>query len=404
MSVATPSAASCPISLQALVDGYTDPHGLYDTLRERDRVSYDPASRSWLVTGHAAVRTILADEAFVSDAALAIPALRRSTPRPFVVEAVQKQIIFADGPKQERVQRALLTELARRSDALVPPLRQVALRLAEAGRARGHIDLAREFAIPFSMEAICMILGVPVEQGAELERLERWSTTYANVTSGYLKDDIQDIVRLGDYLRAQHAARGGTPSDDLMGVFMRDGLLDSDEEVVINCMMVFAAGRVTTQKLLSDGLPLLLPEWGAWRQRVPGNPSAARRLTEELLRVVTPTRYVARYAVRDVTLQEGATIRRGQRVVLFLQAANRDPEPFACPHAMQGDRQPNAHLAFGYGPHRCPGAAVARVEIQVALQALLETLAELRPHPTAAPSWDPNPNIGGYASYPCLCA
>ena len=76
---------------------------------------------------------------------------------------------------------------------------------------------------------------------------------------------------------------------------------------------------------------------------------------------------------------------------------------FAAPHSLKADRQPNPHVAFGFGPHRCPGASMARNEIMIALQALLETLAEIRPHPSQPPARDPNPNIGGYTSYRCLC-
>jgi pimeloyl-[acyl-carrier protein] synthase len=270
------------------------------------------------------------------------------------------------------------------------------------------MDLLHDFAVPYSMEAISMILGLPARDPEEMTRLERWSSTYANLTSGYLKGNVNEIGLLGDYIRARVAARAGQPSDDLIGAFMRDAGLDDEEDVVIQCMMAFAAGRVTTQKLLGSGIPLLLPQWSAWRERVRANPSSTRRLTDELLRVVTPTRYVARYAADDVPLESdaaaGAVIRRGQKVVLFLEAANRDPQALRDPHVLHADRQPNPHLAFGFGPHRCPGASVARLEIQVALQALLETLEELRPHPSAPPTWEPNPNLGGYDSYRCLCA
>ncbi len=392
-------------ALRELVEAYREPHGLYDALRAQERISYDPAGRCWLVTGHGAVRKILADERFVSEVGLAAP-----QPAPgrtsFITDSIQKQIIFIDGPKQARVQRAVLVELSRRSESLLAPLHASATALAERARERGRVDLVEDFALPYSMEAISMILGLPLADAAELERLARWTTAYADMTSGYLRVKINDIVQLGDYMRAQVKARGGTPSDDLIGAFMRDGVVDDEEEVVIQCMMAFAAGRVTTQKLLGDGIPLLVPEWGAWRERA--TPSAVRRLTEELLRVVTPTRYVVRYAAADADLGDelpgGAPIRRGEKVVLFLQAANRDGEAFPAPHALEAERQPNPHLAFGFGAHRCPGASVARIEIQTALQALLSTLRELRPDPSSPPTWDPNPNLGGYASFRCLCA
>jgi cytochrome P450 len=400
--------AACPVTLQELVKGYTDPHCLYDGLREHDRVSFDPAGRCWLVSGHGAVRSILGDERFVSDATLASPHLRRGTRRTFIENAIQNQVIFADDGRQARVQRAVLVELSRRSESLAGPLRAAALALAERARERGGMDLIRDFATPFSMQAISLVLGLPVASGEEGDRLERWSSTFADLTSGYLRAEIDDIDLLGEYLRERVAERRGTPSDDLIGAFMRDGGLDGEEDVVIQCMMAFAAGRVTTQKLLGSGVPLLLPAWGAWREQVRQSSSLVRRLTDELLRVVTPTRYLVRYAADEVRFGgddgDGPVIRQGEKLVLFLEAANRDAQAFPDPHTLVGDRQPNAHVAFGFGAHRCPGASLARMEIQVALQALLDTLEELRPHPDTPPTWEPNPNLGGYASYPCLCA
>lgn len=67
------------------------------------------------------------------------------------------------------------------------------------------------------------------------------------------------------------------------------------------------------------------------------------------------------------------------------------------------ERQPNPHVAFGHGPHRCPGASIARAEIKTALEELFETFTDLRPHPSIQPVWDPNPNLGGYTSYLCVC-
>lgn len=406
MSGETASSAVHATSLKGLAEAYTDPHGLYDTLRERERISFDPTSRCWLVTGHESTRKILSDTRFVSDAAVVAPQPRRTLRRSFITDAIQKQAIFTDGARQAAVRRAVLLELARRSDSLLGPLDAAARALAERARERGEMDLLGDFAVPYSMEAISMILGLPVGDPEDMARLERWSTTFANVTSGYVQVDMQEIGLLGEYFRAQVAARGGAPSDDLIGAFLRDGGLEDEDDVAIQCMMAFAAGRVTTQKLLGSGIPLLFPAWSEWRERLRANPASARRLTEELLRVVTPTRYVARYATVDVRFEgenDGATIRRGDKVIIFLEAANRDPQAFPDPHSLQADRQPNPHLAFGSGPHRCPGAAVARIEVQTALQALLETLAVLRPHPSLPPTWEPNPNLGGYASFRCLC-
>lgn len=396
------------ITFKRLVEAYKEPHHLYDRLREGKPVSFDPAARCWVVTGQEEARKILADNRFVSEVALALPEMKRIGRRTFATDAIQKQIIFVDGAKQSKVQRAVLTELARRNEVLTPPLQAAAAALAERARERKEFDLVKDFSIPFTLEAISLILGIPVGTPEEMERLERWSHSYADITSGYLNAKMEDVVQLGEYFRAQVAARGGVPSDDLTGAFMRDGGLDDEDDVVIQCMMAYAAGRVTTQKLLSDGIPLLIPEWDAWRKLVQTTPNAVRRLVEELLRLVTPTRYVARYAAEDIQMPDGAggeaRMKRGERVIIILEAANRDEGAFPSPHTLMADRQPNPHMAFGFGAHRCPGASIARIEIAVALQALFDHLAELRPHPSQPPVWDPNPNLGGYSSYRCLCA
>ncbi|HEV2146999.1 MAG TPA: cytochrome P450 [Longimicrobiaceae bacterium] len=387
---------------------YKDPHGLYDAAREGDGIYFDAAGKCWIVTDHAAARRILSDPRYTSDLSFGDDGARRGGPTSFLQAAIQKQIIFSDGDRHRRVQQVILRESAHKMQEMLPSIRSTACRLLEAAKRRGGFDLIRDFAMPFSLETISLVVGVPTGDPQQVERLAQWSTTYANVTSGFLLVRMQEITALGDYFRELVATRRDARSDDLIGAFLREGVFEDEEDLVINCMMAFAAGRVTTQKLLGDGVPALLPGWGRWREESRRNPGLARRLTDELLRIVTPTRYLARCAMEDVDLSGELpgdhVIRRGEKVFLFLEAANRDPASFAHPHCMAPERQPNPHIAFGFGPHRCPGASIARVEIQIALEALLETFEELVPDPSAPPTWDPNPNLGGFASYRCLCS
>lgn len=167
-------------------------------------------------------------------------------------------------------------------------------------------------------------------------------------------------------------------------------------------MMIFGAGRVTTRKVLSNGLPLLLPEWQRWRSQR-ADASFTRRAAEELLRVVTPTRYLLRCATEDVDLSSAFPgdhlIYEGEKIILFLEAANRDPDVFARPDLFDPDRDSNRQLSFGFGSHYCPGAKLARLEIQIALDLLFEVFPELRAEPSAEPRWNANPNLGGLASF-----
>lgn len=123
--------------------------------------------------------------------------------------------------------------------------------------------------------------------------------------------------------------------------------------------------------------------------------------------MVTPTRYLMREASEDVDLSPlfpgNHLIHRGQRMLLFLEAADYDPAIFSQPEQFTPHRRPNKHVAFGYGPHQCPGATLARVEIQIALEEML-ALPGLCPKPGTCPVWNPNPNLGGFTSNPVVFA
>jgi cytochrome P450 len=394
--------------MAALLGAYQDPHALYDGARARDGLAFDPLGNCWLVTDHRAVRSILEDRRFTSDLRFASGGRARPARRLFIQDVVEKQIVFSDGADQHGAQRVILQQSSRKMQELSGWIRELAAGLLQPLRPRGELDLVADFALPYALRTVCRVFGIPVDDPRLVADLASWSSTMADLTSGYLNIRIQEITLFGEYFRKLVAERRSSPSDDLVSSFLSAGTFEQDEDLVINCMAVFAAGRVTTQKLIGDGVPMLFPEWAAWREMVAENPGMSRRLAEELLRVVTPTRYLGRHATEDVDLSgewgPGHLIRAGQRVVLFLEAANRDPARFPDPHELKWERQPNPHLAFGHGPHRCPGASIARAEIQIALETLLATFETLGPDPSSPPVWDPNPNLGGYRAYPCLCS
>ena len=394
-------------SLMEVVRAYKAPHSLYDELRQNNTPRFDVVSQAWLVTDYTTTRSILNDARFSSELMKETGGRPTSTPVSFLQTAIARQILFDDGDRHQRVQRIVLQESARLSQGIVPSLRETALGLLHAALAKGEFDLVKDFALPFSMDATCMVVGVPNEGPARMAQLAQWSTAFANLTSGYLQVQAKDISLLADTFRSVIRTKYLAPSDDLISSLIANDVFADENDLVVNCMMAFAAGRVTTQKLLGDGIPVLLPRWAHWRETAHETPNLIRRLTEELLRVTTPTRYLARIATEDVALSADGSrkllIKRGQKVFLFLEAANRDPRLFDHAHSFMPERQPNSHLAFGFGAHRCPGASLARAEIHTALDMLFATIPMLQPHPSRTPTWDPNPNLGGFTSFVCLC-
>ncbi|AKT41225.1 cytochrome P450 [Chondromyces crocatus] len=395
--------AQSQFSFSALVRAYRDPHPAYAALRSHDCISYDPTSQFWLVTGHAATTAILSDQRFSSDVRFENAASPEPGASSFLRDAIEKGVIFSDGDAHRRVQNVILRVLGRMGKEA--PANITAMVQAILSRVRGHasFDLVKDFAEPLSLLVVSQLLGLPMDDEEHLRKLAVWSDAHGDAVSGYLRVDLQHINRLGARFREILAAKREAPEGDLFSAFLQEGsLFVDDDELIINCMMIFGAGRVTTRKVLSNGLPVLLRDWARWGRLHREDATFCKRAAEELLRVVTPTRYLLRCATEDIDLSEqfpgDHLIYEGEKVMLFLEAANRDPEVFAQPDAFDPDRATTRHVSFGFGSHYCPGAKLARLEIQIALELLLETFPELHTDTTFVPLWDPNPNLGGIMS------
>jgi pimeloyl-[acyl-carrier protein] synthase len=353
-------------------------------------------SRCWLVTGYNQVLSILGDPRFSSrlDSTIGIPALTR-------------QMIFMDGEEHQKMQSLVLYSSAQIAKKMPDVIRTFAQSALTTLRRTGETDIVNDFASHISLMSIAHILGVPMSDRKELAQLGHWSDTFSDITSGFFSGDMQDVRRLEEYFRHLIAEKRKNPmpvSEDLLAAFVaaRD-IFHDDEDLVTNCMMVFSAGRVTTKKLLGNGVPLLLKHWDQLQKEFQEDArSIPKMVGEELLRTVTPTRSLVRQATEDVDLASPFSghhlIRRGERLLLFLEAANYDPASFNAPASFDLHRRPNKHIAFGAGSHQCPGATLARLEIQIALEALF-SITDLRPKIGVRPTWNPNPNLGGFISY-----
>jgi cytochrome P450 len=153
----------------------------------------------------------------------------------------------------------------------------------------------------------------------------------------------------------------------------------SADEVVSNCVLLLFAGHETTTNLLGNGLHHLLRHPDQER-RLRSEPERTPRAVEELLRYDAPVPATAKVVRRDLEWH-GAKLRAGERVLPFLSSANRDPELFDAPDALDVDRHPNRHLSFAFGIHFCLGAPLARLEAKLAFETLLRRLPELEAWP-----------------------
>jgi cytochrome P450 len=225
-------------------------------------------------------------------------------------------------------------------------------------------DFMRAFAKRVPLLVTTLMLGVSTDREHDFEV---WANTILESFEPGATPDFAAIGEMVAFFSSEVAARKLAPRDDLITQLTQTDL--SDDEVVMWCWLLLVAGLETTGNVIGAGLDLLLRHPDA-KERLIDRPGLITDATAEMLRVVTPGRYIRRTATADTTIG-GHFIRKGDAVVMNFTVANYDPEMFTEPLEFDIDRHPSLALAFSWGPHRCIGAALAQVEIRVAFEELL---------------------------------
>jgi hypothetical protein len=227
-------------------------------------------------------------------------------------------------------------------------------------------------------------------------------TFLANPTPQDLAENKAASEAIFDYLDAIVAQRRLEPRDDLisdlLAVQSSDGAI-TDSEIRVNCMILLAGGNVPTADLIGNAVWLLLthPEELA---KLTADPTLIKGAIEEVLRYAPPTEGAQRVASHDFELH-GCPVHSGQVVAAVLNAANRDPAVFTDPHRFDISRREGPHVAFGGGAHICIGAALARMEAQIAVGRLVQRFPDLRlADPAASPQWRDMPFFHGLETLP----
>jgi cytochrome P450 len=234
------------------------------------------------------------------------------------------------------------------------------------------VDLVTTFALPFSSCTLCEILGVPHSERDEFERpnaiIDDPEASGA-VRSAALADFSAYCSKVIKRKRVQ-------PGDDLLSEFLAGGDL-SDGEIAGAALLLFGAGHDTTANMVALSAFALLSDRAKW-EALSADSSQLGVAVEELLRYLTIVQRGAftRTALEDIDV-DGVIIREGERVTVSLAAANRDPGKFDGPDVLDLARDATGHLAFGHGRHMCLGQHLVRLEMQVALGALIERFPTL---------------------------
>ena len=378
-----------------------DPYPTYRQLRAADPVHRSPMG-FWVLTRYDDVVAALRDPRLAKEAIAAFVAARFGAPVPITGFSM----LDRDPPDHTRL-RSLVSKAftPRVVEGLRPRIQQIVDGLLARAREQGAMDLIEEFAYPLPVNVICEMLGVPVE---DHERFKGWSLDIARGLDSILLPPDSDVPKrsaasrtaLADYFRELIAKRRAKPRADLLsGLIAAEEAGDklSEHELLATCILLLVAGHETTVNLIGNGTLALLRHPDQLR-RLRENPGLIGTAVEELLRFDGPVQRTARIPSEDVVI-DGRTIAKGEMVMPFIGAADRDPAQFVDPDRLDIGRTDNRHIAFGWGIHFCLGAPLARVEGQIAINTLVQRLPKLA-LATEAPEFRQSLTLRGLKSLP----
>jgi cytochrome P450 family 142 subfamily A polypeptide 1 len=348
-----------------------EPHEAYAWMRANAPVYYDEANDLWAAASYAAVKAASVDTESFSNAGGIRP---KFPPLPMMIdfdapEHVRRRRLVSEGFTPKRV-RAMEDKLRLVCDAIID-------RVCE----RGACDFVSEVAAPLPIIMIGDMLGVAPD---DRDDLLRWSD---DMLKGQGSPDpaamdraAEAFVGYTEYINpvlAQRRATQGT--DDLVGVLCHaeiDGDSLDDDSLVHETLLILIGGDETTRHVISGGVEELLAHPDQ-RDRLAADPAGLMPgAVEEMLRWVSPIKNMARTATRDVSLGD-ERIKAGQEVLLLYPSANRDAAVFDDSDTFDITRSPNPHIAFGFGAHFCLGNQLARLELRVMVERLLDRLPDL---------------------------
>jgi len=268
---------------------------------------------------------------------------------------------------------------------------------------QGHMEVISDLAYPLPAIFISEILGVA---DGDRDRFRKWSNDLAaflgniRAVSENLGPARQSVAELTEFLREIVARRRKEPQDDLLSALVTaedQGESFSEDELYSMCIMLIFAGHETTTNLIGNGILALIrhPEQ---LEKLRQQPSLIESAVEEIIRYDGPVQTTSRTALEDMQIG-GKQIAKGDRISLTLGAANRDPAHFNDPDFFDIERSVGRHVGFGFGIHFCLGAALARMEGQAAISAVVKRMPELRLE-DAELEWRDNPVLRGLKALP----
>jgi len=358
---------------------HEDPYPVYRRLRDEFPVHHNRALRFWTLSRYDDVLDALqSPDRFISGKGVMVgaPPIEGDADQPAGVPL----LITTDRPRHTQL-RSLVSRAftPRRIARLEPRVRAIARTLLDGVEGRREFDLVHEFSGPLPTIVIAELLGVPAED-------QKWfkekSTAVAEFDPTRPPTDPEELgpaLELGRYLAEVLEQRRREPRDDLLSALLAaeiEGERLSEPELIGFAFLLLVGGNETTTNLISNAA-IQLDRHRDQRRLLLEDPARIPTAVEEFLRYDSPVQGLGRTTTAPVTLH-GVTIPAGDQVLLLFGSANHDERRIADPERFDVLRDPNPHLAFGFGAHFCLGANLARLEARVAFEELLARLPDYR--------------------------
>jgi cytochrome P450 len=348
----------------------TDPFGVYAKLRERCPLHRSEAwDGFWVVASQPLVEEVAHDDTrFCTGQGVSFP--HAGNPRPLIPLEVD--------PPDAVAWRRLLTPLFSPSatERRTAEVRAIARDLVDGFAARGRCDVVSDFAEALPARETMRLVGLPEE---------RWRECLDNIHIGVhesardLDKAVDAMIEVAVLLAEAMEAREAEPADDVISFLLSaefDGRPVSEEEILDICLLMLFGGLDTTASVIGFGLAYLAGRTEE-RKLLIAEPERIPLAVEEFLRYFAPVQGLARTATADTTLG-GQTIKEGDKLWILWASANHDEVEFPEPERIILDRNPNRHLAFGVGVHRCLGSNLGRLMARVAFEEFLARIPDYR--------------------------
>ncbi len=402
-----PNGAAC-VSLTRLLDPevLADPYPLFHRLRSEDPVHWDPFLHAWVVTRYADIVNVL--HHFSADRTptpehLAKIGLADLAP---IALVMVKQMLFMDPPAHTRIRKlASYAFTPNRVATLRGHIRDIVKDLIDAVVQKGQMDVIADIAEPLPNTVTAEMLGVPIEDAPQLKI---WSQDFAEMLGNFQHNPERaprvrrSVEEMTKYFESAIRQIRRHPRPGLIHSFLTaelEGDRYTEEEVIANTIVTMVGGQETTTNLIGNGVLTLLRNPDECK-RLKADLSLIPSAVEEMLRYEPPSQHTGRLAPSDVELG-GKKIRKRQAVIAVMAAGNRDPERFPDPDRFNITREDNRHLSFGWAAHFCFGAALARIEGQVAFEELLRRVPNLSLEPGPL-CWRTNLGLRGLTRLPLV--